>query len=163
MGLPYPGGPQIDRLAAEGDTRAVRFPRAWLGESLDFSFSGLKTAVRNFMLKEAGTLPLRDVAASYQAAIVEVLAEKLRTAARATGVRTLCVTGGVAANRSLRKALENMAREESLRLVVPAPDLCTDNAAMIAAAGHFSLQRRRYTLDDLAFDTLATRQLDTVC
>src|SRR5581483_4496478 len=85
LGLPYPGGPNIDKLAAQGDPKRVPFPRAWLGDSLDFSFSGLKTAVRNFVAKDAGQTPQADVAASYQAAIVEVLTEKLRRAARETG------------------------------------------------------------------------------
>ncbi|HZP83464.1 MAG TPA: tRNA (adenosine(37)-N6)-threonylcarbamoyltransferase complex transferase subunit TsaD [Chthonomonadaceae bacterium] len=157
LGLPYPGGPNIDKLAAQGDPKRVPFPRAWLGDSLDFSFSGLKTAVRNFVAKDAGQTPQADVAASYQAAIVEVLTEKLRRAARETGIRTVCVAGGVAANRGLKAALEAMADAEGLRLVIPAPIFCTDNAAMIAAAGYFRLQY--HAPDDLAFDTYATEPL----
>jgi N6-L-threonylcarbamoyladenine synthase len=107
--------------------------------------------------KDAGQTPQADVAASYQAAIVEVLTEKLRRAARETGIRTVCVAGGVAANRGLKAALEAMAEAEGLRLVVPAPIFCTDNAAMIAAAGYFRLQR--HAPDDLAFDTYATEPL----
>jgi N6-L-threonylcarbamoyladenine synthase len=157
LGLPYPGGPNVDRLAAQGDPTRVAFPRAWLGDSLDFSFSGLKTAVRNFVARDAGQTPVPDVAASFQAAIVEVLTEKLRRAARQTGIQTLCVAGGVAANRGLKTAMQAMAAAEGLRLVQPTPLLCTDNAAMIAAAGTFRLQTA--APDDLAFDTYATAPL----
>ncbi len=157
LGLPYPGGPNVDRLAVQGDPTRVPFPRAWLGDSLDFSFSGLKTAVRNFAARDAGQTPLPDVAASFQAAIVEVLTEKMRRAARATGIRTICVAGGVAANRGLKAAMQAMADEEGLRLVIPPPVLCTDNAAMIAAAGYFRLQHR--PPDSLTFDTYATEPL----
>jgi len=158
LGLPYPGGPHVDRLAAGGDRSRVPLPRAWLGDSLDFSFSGLKTAVRNFVAKDQGRTPAPDIAAGLQAAIVDVLTEKLRAAARRTGIRTVCVAGGVAANRGLKASLEAMANEEGLRLVIPPPELCTDNAAMIAAAGFFSLQRKGP--DGLDFDTLATAPLE---
>jgi N6-L-threonylcarbamoyladenine synthase len=158
IGLPYPGGPHVDRLAAGGDRSRVPLPRAWLGDSLDFSFSGLKTAVRNFVAKDQGRTPAPDIAAGLQAAIVDVLTEKLRAAARRTGIRTVCVAGGVAANRGLKASLEAMANEEGLRLVIPPPELCTDNAAMIAAAGFFSLQRKGP--DGLDFDTLATAPLE---
>jgi N6-L-threonylcarbamoyladenine synthase len=157
LGLPYPGGPNVAQRADQGDPARVAFPRAWLGESLDFSFSGLKTAIRNFVAKDAGKTPLADVAAGFQEAIVEVLTEKLRRAARQTGIRTVCAAGGVAANRRLQAALQAMADREGLRLVLPAPDLCTDNAAMIAAAGYYRLQV--HAPDDLSFDTLATEPL----
>jgi len=157
LGLPYPGGPNLSRLAAQGDPQRVPFPRAWLGESLDFSFSGLKTALRNFLARDGGQTPPADVAAGYEAAIVEVLTAKLRRAARQTGVRTVCVAGGVAANHSLQAAMQAMADAEGLRVVMPPPILCTDNAAMIAAAGFFRLQHA--APDPLSFDTLATQTL----
>ncbi len=157
LGLPYPGGPNLARLAEGGNVAAVAFPRALLGDSLDFSFSGVKTSLRNFMQKDADKAAPADVAASYQAAITDALTEKMRRAARQTGIRTLCVAGGVAANRRLSESLQAMADTENLRLVVPAPVLCTDNAAMIAAAGYFRLTYQ--PPDDLAFDTLATETL----
>ncbi len=157
LDLPYPGGPNIARLAEIGDPARVAFPRAWLGDSLDFSFSGVKTSLRSFVAKDGGRTAPADVAASYQAAIVDVLTEKLRRAARKTGVRVIGVAGGVAANRSLKAALEAMAAREGLRLVAPPPVLCTDNAAMIAAAGFFRLQAN--APDALSFDTLATEPL----
>ncbi len=157
LGLPYPGGPNIARLAEEGDPKRIAFPRSWMGDSLDFSFSGVKTALRSFVAKDAGQTALPDVAASYQAAIVDVLVEKMRRAARRTGVHTLCVAGGVAANRSLQAGLQAMAEGEGLRLVAPEPVLCTDNAAMIAAAGYFRITR--HGPDTLALDTYASEAL----
>jgi N6-L-threonylcarbamoyladenine synthase len=157
LGLPYPGGPNVARMAETGDPKRVPFPRAFMGDSLDFSFSGLKTAIRTFTLRDAGQTPLPDVAAGFQAAIVEVLVEKMRRAARRTGIRTLCVAGGVAANNSLQARMRAMAEAEGLRLVVPAPILSTDNAAMIAAAGTYRLLTRGP--DGLDFDTYATEPL----
>ncbi|HLJ57151.1 MAG TPA: tRNA (adenosine(37)-N6)-threonylcarbamoyltransferase complex transferase subunit TsaD [Chthonomonadaceae bacterium] len=157
LGLPYPGGPNLARLADTGDPARVPFPRAMLGDSLDFSFSGVKTALRSFLAREEGDTPPADLAASYQAAIVSVLSEKLKRAARATGVRTVAVAGGVAANAALGRALRAMADEEGLRLVVPPRDLCTDNAAMIASAGFFRLEGG--AVPSLDFDTFATETL----
>jgi len=157
LGLPYPGGPNLARLALAGDPGKVAFPRAMLGDSLDFSFSGLKTSLRTFTMRDNGATPAADIAASYEAAIVYVLTEKLRRAARSTGIRTVAVTGGVAANRSLAAALTEMSNEEGLRLVAPVPELCTDNAAMIAAAGFYRLQSGADS--SLDFDTFATESL----
>ena len=134
------------------------FPRSLLGgDSLDFSFSGVKTSVRAFIAKDGGRTPIPDVAAGYQEAIVDVLTEKVRRAARQSGIRTICVAGGVAANRRLSESLRSMAKRESLRLVIPPPVLCTDNAAMIAVAGFYRL--RHNAPDGLDFDTFATEPL----
>jgi N6-L-threonylcarbamoyladenine synthase len=147
LGLPYPGGPVIDRLAQQGDPRATAFPRG-VREGLDFSFSGLKTAVRNhvalFRSKDTGLDPVlktADVAASFQAAVVDTLVEKTLQAARETGVRSVVVAGGVAANSGLRRELERACRESGIRLVLPSMQYCIDNAAMIALAGYLRYQR----------------------
>ncbi len=157
MGLPYPGGPNVDRLASSGNAKAVRFPRANLGDTLDFSFSGLKTSIRTFTAKDQGATRMEDVAASFQAAIVDVLVEKLKTAAERSGITTICIAGGVAANTGLQKAMRIMAINQGLRLVIPPIELCTDNAAMIAAAGYYRLQNN--LADTLDFDTLANSPL----
>jgi N6-L-threonylcarbamoyladenine synthase len=137
LGLPYPGGPEIDRMAAEGDPAAIRFPRA-LPDGYDFSLSGLKTAViREVRRREAaGTaVDLPDIAASFQEAVVDVAVRKTVKAACDRGVEQVAVVGGVAANRRLRERMAAACERERLRLLVPAPPLCTDNGAMIAAAG----------------------------
>jgi N6-L-threonylcarbamoyladenine synthase len=144
LGLEYPGGPSIQRAAASGNPRAVRFPRPMIDSAqLDFSFSGLKTALlyeiqgTSHGRREPTMLdPLRvaDLAASYQEAIVDVLIEKCRKAASRTGRRMLLVGGGVAANRRLRDRLSQLAADEAIEVVLAAPQLCTDNAAMAAMA-----------------------------
>jgi N6-L-threonylcarbamoyladenine synthase len=138
LGLGYPGGIVIDRLAATGDPRAHAFPRALPErDDLDFSFSGLKTAVSVFLRdrpKPEGPA-LADVCASFQAAVVDVLVRKSRRALVREGLSSLVVCGGVAANSGLRAGLAKAAAEDGFRLYIPAPKLCTDNAAMIAAAG----------------------------
>jgi N6-L-threonylcarbamoyladenine synthase len=137
LGLPYPGGPSIERAARSGDPRAFRFPRAFLREPrLAFSFSGLKTAVlyaiRDRVGDGAAPSPelVADLAASFQAAVVDVLTAKARQALQATGSRRLCVGGGVAANSALRAALAAMAEDQSASLHIPPMTLCTDNAAL---------------------------------
>lgn len=137
LGLPYPGGPEIDRLASPGDPRSHAFPRSFMdGESLEFSFSGLKTAVLYELpkLDLQKTEVLADVCASVQEAILEVLVEKLVLAARQTGERLVTVSGGVSCNRGLRRKLAERCEKEGLQLLLAAPDLCTDNAGMIAYA-----------------------------
>jgi N6-L-threonylcarbamoyladenine synthase len=139
LGLPYPGGVAIDRLAREGDTAAVKFPKAIVkGADLDFSFSGLKTALLRHVKKYG--VPqgqgLADVCASYQEAIVRALVEKAFRAARRLQFERLVLSGGVAANSRLRAAAAARAAEyEGMSVFLPAPRLCTDNAAMIAVAG----------------------------
>jgi N6-L-threonylcarbamoyladenine synthase len=143
LGLGFPGGPAVEREAAQGDPGAVNLPRAFLHEArLDFSFSGLKTAVLYALAGQSQPRPAppppgkqrADLAASFQQAVVEVLVAKSRQALRTTGLRRLAVGGGVAANRCLRTALEAMTRAEGAELFIPPLALCTDNAAMAAVA-----------------------------
>ncbi len=140
LNLSYPGGPAIQRAAEGGDPRAFDFPRGLLkdpGHRFDFSFSGLKTAVlRQVRELPAGALPVSDLAASFQQAVVDVLVAKTAQAARAYGVNRVCVCGGVAANRALRTALNERM---PVPVSVPPFFLCTDNAAMIGAAAHYAL------------------------
>ena len=146
VGLPYPGGVAIDRAAEHGDPRAVELPRALMGrESLDFSFSGLKTAVRNFLAgRTSASLTegeLADLAASVQEAIVDVLVKKALRATRATGVKQLVLAGGVAANRRLRAAMTEACGPRGVALCLTPLELCTDNAAMVAGLGARLLAR----------------------
>lgn len=138
LNLPYPGGPHIDRLAHES-TEAVDFPRVWLEEgSYDFSFSGLKSSVLNYMhnLKQRGETPVPEaVAAGFQNSVVEVVTAKTLRAAREFGVKQVIAAGGVAANKGLRTSLAETFEEEKIPFFIPPLPLCTDNAAMIAAAG----------------------------
>ena len=141
LGLGYPGGPELDRLAREGDPEAYRFPRSLPGDGLDFSFSGLKTALlyRVRDLGEDEALRRRaDLAASYQRAIVESLLARVRAALEKEGVTRMSIGGGVAANSELRSSVERVCAEMGVELWVPPVSLCTDNAAMIAAAARFS-------------------------
>ncbi|MBI1900376.1 MAG: tRNA (adenosine(37)-N6)-threonylcarbamoyltransferase complex transferase subunit TsaD [Planctomycetia bacterium] len=144
LGLPYPGGPAIQKAAAGGNAKAARFPRAFLGqdERLDFSFSGLKTSVRYHVERLRAKRPdgqlsaqeIADVAASFQAAVVDVLVDKSLAAMRQTAAETLCVGGGVAANAALREALAAAAEKAKFRLSIAPLRLCTDNAVMGAIA-----------------------------
>jgi N6-L-threonylcarbamoyladenine synthase len=144
LGLAYPGGPAIQQAAENGDPEAMKFPRAWLDGTWDFSFSGLKTAVLREVRKrqpdlEAGVeaprpgLPIADLAASFQAAVVEVLVKKTLAAAKEYQASEILVAGGVSANRALRQAFQLSSK---IPVRVPPLHLCTDNAAMIAAVGH---------------------------
>jgi N6-L-threonylcarbamoyladenine synthase len=143
LGLGFPGGPAVEREAAQGDAEAVSLPRAFLHEErLDFSFSGLKTAVLYALTGQSQPRPAppppgkqrADLAASFQKAVVDVLVAKSRQALRCIGLKRLAVGGGVAANRALRAALEAMTRDEGVELFIPPLGLCTDNAAMAAVA-----------------------------
>lgn len=143
VGLPYPGGMQIDRLAAEGDAKGVAFPRPLLHDgSFNFSFSGLKTAVLNHLQKhpearEKDRLP--DLCASFQAAVCDVLVGKTSAALRCTGIDRLVVAGGVACNSGLRRQMKALADDLKIELHIPSPGLCADNAAMLAVPGDFYL------------------------
>ena len=139
LGLGYPGGPAIDRLAAEGDPGAVAFPRAMLDEGYDFSFSGLKTAVVNHVRKHPD-VATRDVAASFQEAVVDVLTTKLVAAADEADAPTLVLGGGVAANSRLRSRVAEAAETSGRRAFLPPLALCTDNGAMIAGAAWWRLR-----------------------
>jgi len=143
LNLPYPGGPHLERLARAGEP-TIAFPRARLEVgSLDFSFSGLKSAVLNFIhnSRQRGEEPApAAIAASFQAAVIEVLVEKSVEAVRNAGVRNLCLAGGVSANGALRSAMTEAARADNLRLFLPDAELCTDNAAMIGAAAYYRLR-----------------------
>ncbi|HZG59359.1 MAG TPA: tRNA (adenosine(37)-N6)-threonylcarbamoyltransferase complex transferase subunit TsaD [Anoxybacillus sp.] len=148
LNLPYPGGPHIDRLAHEGKP-TIDLPRAWLEEdSYDFSFSGLKSAVINTLhnAKQRGeTIDPKDMAASFQASVVEVLVTKTVKAAKEYGVRQVLLAGGVAANKGLRTELEKQFAElKDVELVIPPLSLCTDNAAMIAAAGTVLFEKGKF-------------------
>lgn len=145
MGLDYPGGPEIARMAVDGDPKAINFPRGLMqADTYDFSFSGLKTAAINHIhtLEQRGEeLPVADIAASLQAAIVDVLTNKTIAAAKAYGAKTVFLSGGVAANEGLRTQLDLLATAQGMRVYYPSPVLCTDNAAMIACAGYYRYRR----------------------
>ncbi len=139
LGLGYPGGPEIERAARTGDPTAFDFPRAWIRGTHDFSFSGLKTAIL-YLVREyhsVDDLPVADLAASFQAAVVEVLVEKTRQAAEESGASQVLLAGGVAANTLLRT---EMTEKLSIPVLCPAPIHCTDNGACVAAVGWFRLQ-----------------------
>lgn len=137
--LPYPGGPHIDRLAGEGNPKAVKLPRAWIEGTYDFSFSGLKSAVINTVhnAEQRGeVIRPEDLAASFQESVVDVLVSKTLEAAKEYKVKQVVLAGGVAANKGLRTVLaEKFKQLDSVKLTIPPLSLCTDNAAMIAAAG----------------------------
>ena len=152
IGLPYPGGPQIDRLAHEGNPRAFRFAKPKV-EGLDFSFSGLKTSILYFLQKKQKEDPqfirqnLADIAASVQATIIDILMEKIKAATEQTGIKRWVVGGGVSANSGLREAFERMARQEGWELFIPRFEYTTDNAAMIAITGYLKYLQGRF--DDM--------------
>jgi len=139
LGLGYPGGPAIDRIAEEGDSRAFVFPRSLPGDGYDFSFSGLKTSVVNTVRKHPDAVTA-DVAASFRLAVVDVLVARARRAAADVGATALCLAGGVAANSLLRRRIEEACEEDGIGAFLPSRALCTDNAAMVAAAGWWRLQ-----------------------
>jgi N6-L-threonylcarbamoyladenine synthase len=139
LDLGYPGGPAIDRESTHGDPEAIAFPRAMLNDNLDFSFSGVKTSVMNHVRKHPD-VSSADVAASFQAAVVDVLVAKARRAAKAVGAKGLVLGGGVAANSLLREKFLDACVADGIRAFLPSRAMCTDNAAMIAAAGWYRLR-----------------------
>lgn len=139
LGLGYPGGPVIDKMSKDGEIGSLPLPKSMAGAGLDFSFSGLKTAVVRGTEKRPD-LSMSDVAASFQGAVCEQLLRKLRQAIDGHDVRGIALAGGVAANSSLRAGVTAMAQEFGLEAHLPSMAMCTDNAAMIAAAGHYRLQ-----------------------
>jgi N6-L-threonylcarbamoyladenine synthase len=153
LGLGYPGGPIIEKIALRGNPKAIDFPRAYLPESLDFSFSGLKTAVLNFVKRnELGAMGkdilhlthhalLNDIAASFQTSVIDVLVRKIEWAIEKEGIKHVALMGGVAANRELRKRIREMGYEKEIDVFFPSPSFCTDNAAMIASAGYYHLKK----------------------
>lgn len=142
LGLPYPGGPLIDQYAQEGDPKKFHFPEPQI-EGLNFSFSGVKTSILYFLQKQLKTDPdfiskhLPDICASAQYCIVNILLHKLKKASLQTGIKTICLAGGVSANKGLRNAMQEMAEKYQWKLFIPEMEYCTDNAAMIAVTGYY--------------------------
>lgn len=159
IGLGYPGGPKIDKLSEEGDPEAIDFPRVFLEpDSYDFSFSGLKSAVLNYLHRhrqKGEPVNEADVAASFQAAVIEVLVEKTFRAAKELGYPAVVMAGGVSANRHLRAAFQSKAEREGRKFYFPPIELCTDNAAMIGCAGYYQyLAGKRANLELNAIPSL---------
>jgi N6-L-threonylcarbamoyladenine synthase len=165
--LGYPGGPVIEKLAAAGRPEAIDFPRAYLSkDSLDFSFSGLKTAVALYVRKWHNRkgcdnkIKIADIAASFQAAVVDILIDKLIAAAAQVGVNSVVLAGGVARNNYLRRKLQEMMNKKGIDLYTPSPELCTDNGAMIAVVGYHRIIKGRK--DDLTLDARSRFPLDQI-
>lgn len=154
MGLPYPGGPLIDKFAKEGDPTAFKFPHPH-APGLNFSFSGLKTAFLYFLndqlKKDADFTEKRkaDLCASIQFTIVEILLDKLKAAAKETGIKEIAIAGGVSANSGLRNALEQLSTKQGWKLYIPPFEFCTDNAAMIAIAGYYKYLKHEFAAQDI--------------
>lgn len=152
LGLGYPGGPVIDRTAADGDPHAIRFPETTFPDSLDFSFSGIKTAVLNYLNNtraKGGEINIPDICASFQYAVTDVLSEHLMAAAELTGDKNIALAGGVAANSALKAQVRKKAESRGLRVFCPKPLLCTDNGAMIASAAFYAAKNGRSAGSDL--------------
>ncbi|MCX7884923.1 MAG: tRNA (adenosine(37)-N6)-threonylcarbamoyltransferase complex transferase subunit TsaD [Caloramator sp.] len=165
IGLGYPGGPLIDKLAKEGNKNSIKFPRAYLeDDSFDFSFSGLKSAVLNYLNKmnmQGLEINRADVAASFQQSVVEVLVDKSIAAVKYKRVNTLCIAGGVASNSELRNQMEKKCKKEGIRFLYPNTILCTDNAAMIACAGYYDYIK--YGASKLSLNAVAALKIGERC
>ena len=151
LGLGYPGGPVIDRLSQEGDPNAIKFTPPMRNEGLNFSFSGLKTAVVNYV-RQHPDVETADVAASFQSAVVDVLTHKARKAAREIGAKGICLAGGVAANSELREKTLDMCVDDGIQGFLPSRAMCTDNAAMVAATAWWRMQSEGQSPLDLGAD-----------
>jgi len=138
LGYRYPGGPVIDELAAKGDPESVKFPRSFLKDCYDFSFSGLKTAVLNYVRKNPHASK-EDIAAGFQAAVIDVLVGRSIEVMKKQGINRMALSGGVSANKGLRGAMKDKASEAGLEIFLPSVHLCTDNAAMIGTAGYYHI------------------------
>ena len=167
MELGYPGGEVIEKLAAKGQPEAIDFPRAYISkDSLDFSFSGLKTAVaiyfRKWLENDAGgnKIKVADIAASFQAAVVDILIDKVLAAATQVGVKSVVLAGGVARNNHLRSKLQKKMTKEGIQLYTPSPEFCTDNGAMIAVAGYHRIIKGEK--NDLTLDARSRFPLDQI-
>lgn len=167
LGLPYPGGPELEKAARSGDPHAIKFPSAFnAAEHFDFSFSGMKTAVVNAIHnarqkgRELSQSEVADIAASFQQAVVDALCDKSLRACAAFKYDTLALAGGVAANSCLRETLAHRAREAGIRLLSPPMNLCTDNAAMIGAEAYFAMQRGGFA--DMSLNARASWKIDAV-
>ena len=162
LGLGYPGGPAIQKCAQEGNPEAIRFPRVNMGESgFDFSFSGVKTAVINYIHnaeQKGEEICKADVAASFQAAVVDVLSGHLIECAKKFGTKKIALAGGVAANVPLRERCQELAKENGFEFVCPTLSLCTDNAAMIGCAAYFEYQNGRRA--DMSLNAIANLPLE---
>ncbi len=146
LGLGYPGGPIIDKVSKKGDPKAILFPRADTGrDSLDFSFSGLKTAVKFFLDKSKNKFSIEDIAASFQEAVVDAILIRVRRAIKKTGQKKLVLGGGVSANSRLREKLINLSRELDFKLYLPSLKMCTDNGAMIGIIGYYYYKKEKFS------------------
>lgn len=161
IGLGYPGGPKLDRAGINGDPKKFTFPTPRIQDSLDFSFSGIKTAALNVLHQmdmKGETVSVPDFAASYQSAICHILTSRLDETMKQTGIHSICLAGGVSANSVLRSYVEELAHIRKATLCLPKMAYCTDNAAMIASAGYFDYQNG--VRDDLSMNAYPSLSLD---
>ncbi len=155
LGIGYPGGPIIDEMSKKGNPKAIAFPRAMIDEGYDFSFSGLKTAVVNYVKKNGMPKNPADLVSSFQQAVVDILVEKTIRAAEKKKLKWIALAGGVSANSRLREDLKARAEKEGFKISIPPMNLCTDNAAMIGSAGYYLIKKgKKSNLDIEAVSTL---------